>query len=208
LSDAKDRRTAAFEAACLELELAGYRRRNRTVSLRRAEAMSVFVCLPASLAAAALFFHVNRERLETLTLHRRDILRDVLVFAALVLLSVPVHELLHGIAGALFCRAHWKSVRFGVERRSLTPYCSCTEALKAPQYAAVCLLPFLVLGLLLFAVGTARCSLMLLFLSVYNMLAAGGDLLVASMVPPLADALVLDHPAEVGPAVFLPGCQA
>lgn len=71
----------------------------------------------------------------------------VLVFFLCLVIGVPVHELLHALVFGMFARGGYKSVKFGIEPRTYTPYCHCTSPIRVQYYRLGALMPFLVLGL-------------------------------------------------------------
>ena len=118
---------------------------------------------------------------------------------ALMAAAVLVHELLHAAGFLLFGRAPRGQVRIGFQRRTLTPFASCSTPVTAAAYRAAGLLPGLVLGgvpiLAAWATGSAA-----LVLWGWVMLAlAGGDVAaVWAMRSVPADARVIDDPHLVG----------
>ena len=58
-----------------------------------------------------------------------------LIFFVLVILGIIAHELIHGITWAIFTKNGFKSIKFGIMLKMLTPYCHCKEPLKVNQYA-------------------------------------------------------------------------
>lgn len=124
---------------------------------------------------------------------------DLRIAIPAVLLGVLIHEALHAVGFLTLGRVPPALVRLGFQRRTLTPYASCTAAITAGAYRGAALLPALVLGVL-----PALVALLLgsggLALWAWVMLAlAGGDLAaVWAMRRLAADARVLDHPTRVG----------
>lgn len=114
-------------------------------------------------------------------------------------LGAVVHELLHGLTWALFCRRGIKSVRYGVHWKYLTPYCHCQERLRLVPYALGGAMPGFVLGLLPAIGGMLIGNLWVFLFGLLFTLAASGDLLVLNMLRQARpDDLVQDHPQEVG----------
>jgi hypothetical protein len=59
-------------------------------------------------------------------------------------------------------------------------------------------MPFIVLGLGIFLASIITNSIFLLALSMFNIIAAGGDITIALMLLKHKNALIIDHPTECG----------
>ena len=105
-------------------------------------------------------------------------LNYVLVLA-LFLVTAYIHEVLHGVGWCLGTKKKWKSIYIGMMWSSLTPYCHCKEPLEPGKYLIGCLLPGTLLGLGIYLAAFLTGSNVLLWLSLLNVLGAGGDLLIA-----------------------------
>ena len=72
----------------------------------------------------------------------------LLIFIAVLLVGVFVHEGLHGVAIVLLARGGWRSLEFGFDRKTLSPFAHSRVPLRAWQMTVVCLAPLVGLGLL------------------------------------------------------------
>ena len=128
------------------------------------------------------------------------------VFLAFLLLGIVVHEVIHGVAWALFGGLPLKRIRFGLAASTLTPYAHALDPLPAGAYRLGALLPAVVLGILPFAVGAAVGSLMLTMYGMAFVFAAGGDLLVLWLIRKVGrNVRVQDHPTRAGCIVLEDG---
>ena len=118
---------------------------------------------------------------------------------ALLAAGILIHELLHAAGFRLFGRAPRAAVRIGFQRRTLTPFASCTAPVTVAAYRAAGLLPLVALGVVPLAAAWALGSGALLVWSWLMLALAGGDLAAVWAVRALpGEALVLDHPVLVG----------
>ncbi|WP_276496835.1 DUF3267 domain-containing protein [Pontibacter litorisediminis] len=118
-------------------------------------------------------------------------------------LGAVVHELLHGLTWAVFCRHGVKSIKYGVHWRYLTPYCHCQEVLPLRPYVLGGIMPGLVMGLLPAVAGMATGNLLLFLFGLFFSIAASGDLLVLWMLRHAKPSdFVQDHPEKIGCYVF------
>ena len=125
-----------------ELEQQGYRCEAATISILKANLMVFATSVPVCLFVLFIFIVINHG------LRALSEAKGWALFPVLVLLSIPVHELLHGLGWLPACKNGWKSIRFGVMWSSLTPYCNCKEPMNVKSYYRGLLLPFSVLGIL------------------------------------------------------------
>lgn len=86
------------------------------------------------------------------------------LFVAAVLAGMPVHEAVHGVLIVLF--GGRKSLRFGWDRRTLTPFAHSLRPLRAWQMAVVCLGPLVAMGLVPFVLAVVYGCVFLYALSV------------------------------------------
>ncbi|MBR3447739.1 MAG: DUF3267 domain-containing protein [Oscillospiraceae bacterium] len=188
-----------------ELEQQGYVREDATISILKANLMMLVTSLPICILLGLLYGLVNVIRRETAFSDFRGI-----VFWLAMLISIPVHEFLHGLGWVSSCKNGWKSIRFGVMWSSLTPYCNCKEPMDVKSYYRGLLMPFAVLGLLPSLIAIAVGNVMLLAIGLVNILLAGGDLTIALVIRKYTgkQAMLLDHPSECGCLAFLKGEDA
>lgn len=104
------------------------------------------------------------------------------IIMLIMIVGIVVHELIHGITWAMYCQNGWRSIRFGVIWKALTPYCHCQEAMPNKHYLKAILMPGLVLGFLpaLLAIVIGNSGMM-----IYGWFftgAAAGDILMARML--------------------------
>ena len=119
-----------------------------------------------------------------------------LILLAVIIVSVPLHEALHGFGWKLAGRLHKGDVTFFL--RSGIPMCACRTVLPAKAYLIGTLLPFLVLGggsfLLLFLFpGTVS-----VLAALVNLMLPGADLAISWRVLKSEAALIADSPDGAG----------
>jgi hypothetical protein len=118
---------------------------------------------------------------------------------ASLVIGVPLHEVLHGLAWAFFGQRPLKDVRFGVQWKLLTPYAHLQVPIRARAYRLGAAMPALLLGLLPYLVGLVVGDGWFTALGLLYLFAAGGDLLVLWLLRKVdGQALVEDHPSRAG----------
>ena len=119
-------------------------------------------------------------------------------FYALPIIIV-LHEFLHGITWSFFCKNGFKSIRFGIIWKYVTPYAHCKEELPIKSYRMGTLMPFFILGLVPVTISYILKNGFLLTLGFINIISAGGDLIMLWLLRKVPEnQKILDHPNEVG----------
>lgn len=123
----------------------------------------------------------------------------ILVF----LLGIIVHELIHGITWALYAQKGFKSIKFGVWWKMLTPYCHCKEPMKVKNYRLGAIMPAIFLGLLPGILANVIGHRdMLLFGGFFTLAAAGDILIIHKLRNENKEDYVQDHPSEAGCYIY------
>lgn len=186
-----------FSRVQAELKANGYREKDVTFSSGKATVFGVLYALPFITILGLAYRFLLLERAHLL---ETGVLSFYIMFIAIIVVSVAIHELLHGIGWAISSGKGWQAVRFNIH--AMMPSCACKTALKKKSYLAGVLAPFVVLGL-----GSA------LFVFVYpgtvsfltmmvNFVAVGADLLIAVRVVKEDNCLIADHPTKAGYIAF------
>jgi Putative zincin peptidase len=130
---------------------------------------------------------------------------NLIVLIVLIILSVVVHELIHAISWKVFGNLRWSDLSFGVDRKTLSPYCHAKAPMEAGAYKIGALLPGLLTGVIPSIIGIAIQNPTVTFFGAFLLSAAVGDVIVVWVlrrVPP--NALVMDHPSQAGCYVKMP----
>jgi hypothetical protein len=120
-------------------------------------------------------------------------------FIPLVIGGIVVHELLHGVTWAFFAPQGFKSIKFGMHWKYLTPFCHCKEPLKVKHYRIGGAMPLIMMGLIpsLFAYFTGN-GVVLSF-GIFFTWAAGGDIIALFMLRKFQkEDYINDHPSKIG----------
>jgi hypothetical protein len=121
----------------------------------------------------------------------------------ILILGIIVHELIHGIIWARYAKNGFKSIKFGVIWKMLTPYCHCKEPLNVRQYILGAVAPAVILGFIPALLAILSGNLGLLIFGIFFSMAAGGDFLVIKLIMKESkDNLVQDHPSEIGCYIY------
>lgn len=179
-----------FEFQRERLKNEGYEEHEALISVLKANIFSVLLAFP--LITFLLVIYV-------LVWGQLDMSSVRIILVLLVwLVSMAIHELLHGLGWSFSCKDGFKSVRFGVIWSKLTPYCSCKEPLGFKQYLLGAILPLVILALIPSIIAICVGNEYVLCFGILSFLASGGDILICLNMRKYRNSLFLDHPTACG----------
>ncbi len=121
------------------------------------------------------------------------------IYTIIIVCGIVIHEFVHGILFASFAKHGFKSIKFGVLWKTLTPYAHCKEPLPVREYMLAVLMPFIIVGLLPGIYSIFAGNLPLLFFAIFFSGAAAGDFMILNLIyKEDKEHLILDHPKEGG----------
>lgn len=185
-------RVAKFEEMKETLENEGYKGKQCTISVLKANLMAFVTAGPIAVICLFIYLKMSPQLQGSFSMY------GIGAFFIAILASIFIHEFIHGITWSLFCKNRWKSIHIGMMWRQLTPFCCCLEPLKFRSYILGGLMPLLILGLGLFGVALVTQNMFVLGVSLMNILVAGGDTTIVVMLLKHKEAVIIDHPAECG----------
>lgn len=166
-----------------------------TISAIKAQTWGLLTPLPFICLLLILFYILGDLNITAIKSSFPDFFNGFLIMFG----GIIIHELIHGITWSLFCKQGFKSIKFGVIWKALTPYCHCKEALTKWQYSIGTLMPGIILGIIPALIGIVTNSCGYLLFGLFFTLAAGGDLLIIWLLRPYQQSdLVEDHPTKIG----------
>ena len=192
----KQKEYEEFESLCQRLEKKNYLKEDRTFSLKDTNSLDMLLSLPLIVLVVTGYFW--RWGKEAIPLWESDF--KLVIF--LLVVSIPVHELLHGLAWANYAKKKMKSISFGFNLIELMPYCHCCEALEVKAYKLGVLAPAVVLGGGYFLLALLVPNTEFLLLSAFNIFMATADLLIFWKAHGIHKGLLIDHPEQPGFVVF------
>ena len=202
LTPAEQKRKEQFALVCEEMERQGYRKTDLTIGVVKANLLALIVMLPFAVLSGAVVL----SRVSFLSMAELMSPFDFLLFLLVMLLLTAVHEGIHALTWAMFGKDYWKSIRFGVIWKALTPYCTCLRPAKRGQYILGAAMPTLVLGIGLTAAAALTGVYWVFILAIAMIFGGGGDFaIILKMLlhrQQGRDAVYYDHPYECGVVVF------
>ncbi|MEG1254221.1 DUF3267 domain-containing protein [Clostridium sp.] len=195
----KQKRIESYESNRLEMLNQGFNENIGIISILKANLMAFITAAP--IVVVCFILYMLKWNTISFSFEGNGIFMLILYFPVMAFFFA-IHEVIHGISWSLFCKDKWKSIHLGVVWEKLTPYCHCKEPLKFGGYIFGGLMPLMILGIGLFAISYFIGSGALMFISLINILGAGGDITIALMLLKYRDAYILDHPTECGFIAF------
>ncbi len=188
-------------------DLTGYKKEKLTINLVWANIFGLLILIPIVLIFGLPYYFIWEPGLDIRSFMDTLAITDALTggFAALsvIIAGIVVHELIHGLVWACYARKGFRSIRFGILKEMLTPYCHCKEPLQVKHYIRGAIAPALVLGILPSLAGIYTGSIVTLLFGMFFTMAAAGDILVINLVRKESpDDLLQDHPSEAGCYIY------
>jgi hypothetical protein len=178
-----------------------YKKEKMTINVYWANIVGVLIFIPTILIFGLPFYFMWKSEFQ-LENFLPSVWSALIVVLALIL-GIIAHELIHGIMWARFAKNGFKSIKFGIMWKMITPYCHCKEPLKVSHYVIGAIMPAILLGFIPAILAVIIGNSGLLFLGIFFTVAACGDFLVKySLRKESKDTLVEDHPSEVGFYVY------
>ncbi len=155
----------------------------------------------ALLAAPLVIFGVARGFGTLLVAFTGDGLLLVLVG---VLVALVLHEGVHALGWIVFARLAPTQIRFGVDRKTLSPYAHALAAMPVQGYRVGTVLPLILVGIVPLIIAVIAGSGVLAVIAAVMISGAVGDIVVLWIIRGIpASARVLDHPSQAGCYVVL-----
>ena len=208
LTEAEIKRKANFKAKEAALLEKGYKRKDLTVSIAKANFVGVLLTVPFVAAILAGYYLYNGH-FGVLTLLKESSPRYFIYLAIVFVSFIPlavIHELIHGFFWSKGAENGMKDIQYGFIKEQLTPYCTCLCPLSKKTYIIGSLMPMTILGIILGIVSIFVGQLLLLIISLLQIMGGAGDILITSMLLRYKtkgkDVVLLDHPTDCGLVAF------
>lgn len=113
--------------------------------------------------------------------------------------GIFIHEGIHALVWILLLPGGFKSIKFGFNVHSLSPYTHCSQPMKVWQYRLGGLMPGLAMGFIPVVLSFIFMNTLLNFVGFLFLWAAGGDIIGLYLLRKLKpNSMVKDHPDEMG----------
>ncbi|MGE5456902.1 MAG: DUF3267 domain-containing protein [Methanococcaceae archaeon] len=187
-----------------------YKKEKLSINLLWANLSGILISFPVFLAMGLPFYLIWRDDFTISSLKKmmNGISPDIIpvyamLFFLLLITGIILHELIHGIIWSVFAEGGFKSIKFGVVWKLLTPYCHCKQPLKVRHYLFGALMPALALGIVPGIISIIIGNLLMLIFGIIFTIASAGDFIIINLLmKENMDDLVEDHPSETGCYIY------
>lgn len=181
----------------------GYEKVLKIIDIVKANNIGLKLLIPTILIYGLPFYLIWKDSISFKDLFSAGSGWVFLKWLTIFLAGIVAHELVHGITWALFAKKGFRSIKFGVLWKYITPYCHCKEPLQIRHYLIGAITPFIFVGLLpaVYAIITGSIN-WLLFGIFYTVGAVGDFLIIKLLLPEKRNDYALDHPSEAGCYVY------
>lgn len=181
----------------------GYEKVLKIIDIVKANNIGLKLLIPTILIYGLPFYLIWKDSISFKDLFSAGSGWVFLKWLTIFLAGIVAHELVHGITWALFAKKGFRSIKFGILWKYITPYCHCKEPLQIRHYLIGAITPFIFVGLLpaVYAIITGSIN-WLLFGIFYTVGAVGDFLIIKLLLPEKRNDYALDHPSEAGCYVY------
>ena len=185
------------------IELENYKLEKLTINLVWANAFAILIIIPVALIYGLPYYLIWHPEINVANFIGGIVDTNGLLNFGVMIIGIILHELIHGITWAIFAKDGFKSIKFGILWKMLTPYCHCKEPLKVKHYIIGAVMPAIILGQIPAIIAIIIGNLWLLFFGIFFTVAAAGDFLIINLISKEnKDDLVQDHPSEAGCYIY------
>ena len=192
-----------------ELESKGYVRKDRIISVMKANTVGLLAVSPFAVAIVVIYLVVNGVNFTGSKVADKYGSYDVVWFFGTFVVMFAcffVHELIHGLFWSLGAENGFKDIELGFIAKLLTPYCTCKTPLKKHYYIIGSIMPMTILGIGAGVLAIVFGNPFFLMFSLMHVMGGAGDILITGMILKEKvngkDVLIYDHPFDCGYIVF------
>lgn len=182
-----------------------YHKEQLTIDLVKANVFAILLMIPTVLIFGLPYFLIWGFDLSDFRSITKILSPELTGFGFLLVftLGIVFHELIHGIVWSRFTSDGFKSIRFGVLWKMLTPYCHCKEPLKVKEYIIGAFMPAIILGFIPGIIAITIGNFGLLIFGIIFSTTASGDFMIINLLKnEEKDDYVQDHPSEAGCFIY------
>lgn len=183
-----------------------YERVLKVIDIQEAGKFGLIISVPVFLIFGGLFYIFNSDTLYSL-FHIPFSFWSFLLkgFLGLIvyIMGIVLHELIHGITWAIFLKDGFKSIKFGIIKEHLTPYCHSKRPMKIKHYILGGIMPSILLGIVPAVMGIVFGNIWVTLFGILFTIASIGDFMVVQLlIEENMNDYAQDHPSEAGCYVY------
>jgi hypothetical protein len=172
-------------------------RKDLSVSMGMANVLSLLFVIPS--IGILLLLYLILWGFSGLSSIKSDIYANLPYIIILLVISILLHEIIHGIAWAYFGKKSIKKIKYGISLKTLTPYAHCMEPMNIRGYRLGAIMPGIIMGLVPSIIGLITGVASIMLYGLFFTAAAGGDFLIIWLLrKENKNVMVKDHPSRAG----------
>ncbi len=184
-----------------------YKKEKLTINLVWANIFGFLIIIPIVIIFGLPYYFIWRPELDIKNfmdkISPHGAIINLFIIFIILIFGIVLHELIHGITWAKFAKAGFKSIKFGILKEMLTPYCHCKEPLKVKHYIFGAITPAIITGIIPAITAIFTGNLWLLIFGMFFTMAAAGDFMIINLLrKENKNDLVQDHPSEAGCFIY------
>lgn len=184
-------------------DIEGYKTERLTIDLVKANLFGIFLIIPIIIVYGIPFYFIWGNNVNILEMSMKILDIGSLRILLIMVFGIIIHEVIHGLTWAKFAKNGFKSIKFGILWKMITPYCHCKEPLKVKHYIIGALTPGIILGIIPAIISLFIGNIGVMIFSVFFTMAAAGDIMVVNLLKNEdKDNFVQDHPSEAGCYIY------
>jgi len=186
----------------IENEIQSNQKVDLSISMAKANLYSIIFILPIFLLAS-LYFGVWGKNSIVGAFSATNIFSLYIKSLFLIFAGIVIHELIHGFAWMYFSKKSFKTIKFGINWKVLSPYAHCTEPMDVRAYRLGAMMPGLVVGVMPYLFGLLYGNVWIVLFGLFFTFAASGDAIILWTIRKVDKGkLVEDHPNRAGCSVI------
>ena len=161
-----------------------YQKEKLTINLYWANIFSFLILVPIVLIFGLPYYLLWIDDIDAFFSLWKDEISSIgfLGFFLVTIFGVIIHELIHGLTWSRYADSGFKSIKFGVLWKMLTPYCHCKEPLRVKHYVMGAIAPAIILGFIPSVISIIIGSFGLLIFGLVFTVVAAGDFLIINLL--------------------------
>lgn len=179
-----------------------YTMEKKTIDLGKANGYALLSIIPITLLNIIPYYLIWGRLISISVLkevHPLAIMGYCFLSIFIMLIGIVFHELIHGVTWSLYTKKGFKSMKFGILKEYLTPYCHCKEPLKVRVYSIGAIMPAIILGFIPSIIAILLGNFGLLLFGIFFTVSAMGDFMIIYLIyKEDKETWVQDHPSEAG----------
>lgn len=190
----KEKRNKFYNAVVLNPEIDSSSFQEISITIEEAGHRALKMVVPFLLLSAVPFFIIHG-----LSVINQISIIGFFIFVVSICPGILAHELIHAMLFAIFIPGGFKSVHFGIDKKTLSPYCHPLVNMRVWAYRIGASAPLILLGIIPVILSFFNGNIAFMIFGFIFSIAAGGDIISLYMTRTLSSGdIIKDHSSKLG----------